>query len=59
MYLFSLRFLLPQQRRCLAQKLKSLTSQQEYIRHWNSALTRLTGAAPERTTRAAKGNGGG
>lgn len=54
MYLSDLRFLLPEQRRYLAQRLDWLTPRQEDIREWNDALDYLTGAPPEDTAQAAK-----
>lgn len=54
MYLSDLRFLSPEQRRYLAQRLDRLTPRQEDIREWNDALNYLTGAPPEDTARAAK-----
>ena len=54
MYLSDLRFLSPEQRRYLVQKLDRLTPRQEDIREWNDALDYLTGAPPEHTARAAK-----
>ena len=54
MYLSDLRFLPPEQRRYLAQRLDRLTPRQEDIREWNDALEYLTGAPPEDTARAAK-----
>ena len=54
MYLSDLRFLSPEQRRYLAQRLDRLTPRQEDIREWNDALEYLTGAPPEDTARAAK-----
>lgn len=54
MYLSDLRFLSPEQRRYLAQKLDCLTPRQEDIREWNDALDYLTGAPPEETAQAAK-----
>lgn len=54
MYLSDLRFLSPEQRRYLAQRLDRLTPRQEDIREWNDALDYLTGAPPEDTARAAK-----
>ena len=53
-YLSDLRFLSPEQRRYLAQKLNRLTPREEDIRDWNDALNYLTGAPPERTAQAAK-----
>ena len=54
MYLSDLRFLSPEQRRYLAQRLDRLTPRQEDIREWNDALNYLTGAPPEDTAQAAK-----
>lgn len=54
MYLSDLRFLSPEQRRYLAQRLDRLTPRQEDIREWNDALEYLTGAPPEDTAQAAK-----
>ena len=54
MYLSDLRFLSPEQRRYLAQKLDQLTPREEDVREWNDALDYLTGAPPEETTQAAK-----
>ena len=54
MYLSDLRFLSPEQRRYLAQRLDRLAPRQEDIREWNDALNYLTGAPPEDTARAAK-----
>lgn len=54
MYLSDLRFLSPEQRRYLAQKLERMTPREEDIREWNDALDYLTGAPPEHTARAAK-----
>lgn len=54
MYLSDLRFLSPEQRRYLAQKLDCLTPRQEDIREWNDALDYLTGAPPEKTAQATK-----
>lgn len=54
MYLSDLRFLLPEQRRYLAQKLNQLTPREEDSGDWNDALTYLTGASPEETAQAAK-----
>lgn len=54
MYLSDLRFLSPEQRRYLAQRLDRLTPRQEDIREWNDALDYLTGAPPEDTAQAAK-----
>lgn len=54
MYLSDLRFLLPEQRRYLAQKLDRLTPREEDVREWNDALGYLTGASPEETAQAAK-----
>lgn len=53
-YLSDLRFLSPEQRRYLAQKLDQLTPREEDVRDWNDALTYLTGASPEETAQAAK-----
>ena len=53
-YLSDLRFLSPEQRRYLAQRLDRLTPRQEDIREWNDTLDYLTGAPPEDTARAAK-----
>lgn len=53
-YLSDLRFLPPEQRRYLAQKLERLTPREEDVRDWNDALTYLTGALPEETAQAAK-----
>ena len=54
MYLSDLRFLSPEQRRYLAQRLDRLTPRQEDIREWNDALDYLTGEPPEDTAQAAK-----
>ena len=54
MYLPDLRFLSPEQRRYLAQKLDRLTPREADIWDWNDALDYLTGAPPESTARAAK-----
>lgn len=54
MYLSDLRFLSPEQRRYLAQRLDRLTPRQEDIREWNDALAYLAGAPPEETAQAAK-----
>lgn len=54
MYLSDLRFLSPEQRGYLAQRLDRLRPRQEDIREWNDALNYLTGAPPEDTARAAK-----
>lgn len=54
MYLSDLRFLSPEQRRYLAQKLDRLTPREEDVREWNDALDYLTGAPPEETAQAAK-----
>ena len=54
MYLSDLRFLSPEQRRYLAQRLDRLTPRQEDIREWNDTLDYLTGAPPEDTAQAAK-----
>lgn len=54
MYLSDLRFLSPEQRRYLAQKLDCLTPRQEDIREWNDALDYLTGAPPKESAQAAK-----
>ena len=54
MYLSDLRFLSPEQRRYLAQRLDRLTPRQEDIREWNDTLDYLTGAPPEDTARATK-----
>lgn len=54
MYLSDLRFLSPEQRRYLAQRLDRLTPRQEDIREWNDALEYLTGAPSEDTAQAAK-----
>lgn len=54
MYLSDLRFLSPEQRRYLAQKLERMTPREEDIWEWNDALDYLTGAPPEHTARAAK-----
>lgn len=53
-YLSDLRFLSPEQRRCLAHKLKCLIPREEDVREWNDALTYLTDAPPEATAQAAK-----
>lgn len=53
-YLSDLRFLPPEQRRYLAQKLERLTPREEDVGDWNDALTYLTGALPEETAQAAK-----
>lgn len=54
MYLSDLRFLSPEQRRYLAQRLDRLTPRQEDIREWNDALDYLIGEPPEDTAQAAK-----
>lgn len=54
MYLSDLRFLSPEQRRYLVQKLERLIPRQEDIREWNDALDYLTGTPPEETAQAAK-----
>lgn len=54
MYLSDLRFLSPEQRRYLAQRLDRLIPRQEDIREWNDALEYLTGAPPEDSPQAAK-----
>ena len=54
MYLSDLRFLSPEQRRHLAQRLKRLTPMEKNIREWNDALDYLTGAPPENTAQSAK-----
>ena len=54
MYLSDLRFLSPEQRRYLAQKLERMTPREEDVWEWNDALDYLTGAPPEHTARAAK-----
>lgn len=54
MYLSDLRFLSPEQRRYLAQRLDRLTPRQEDIREWNDALAYLAGAPPEETAQAAR-----
>ena len=54
MYLSDLRFLSPEQRQYLAQRLDRLTPRQEDIREWNDALDYLTGEPPEDTAQAAK-----
>ena len=54
MYLSDLRFLSPEQRRYLAQKLDRLTPREADIWDWNDALDYLTGAPPESTAQAAK-----
>lgn len=54
MYLSDLRFLSPEQRRYLTQRLNRLIPQQEDIREWNDAPEYLTGAPLEDTARVAK-----
>lgn len=54
MYLSDLRFLSPEQRRYLAQRLERLTPREEDVWEWNDALAYLTGAPPEHTAQAAK-----
>lgn len=54
MYLSDLRFLSPEQRRYLAQKLERMTPREEDVREWNDALDYLTEAPPEDTAQAAK-----
>ena len=53
-YLSDLRFLSPEQRQYLAQRLNRLTPREEDAREWNDALGYLTGAPPEDTALAAK-----
>ena len=53
-YLSDLRFLSPEQRCRLAQKLTALPAREDKVRDWNAALTYLSGAPPEKTARAAK-----
>ena len=53
-YLSDLRFLSPDQRRYLAQRLERLTPREEDVWEWNDALNYLTGAPPEDTAQAAK-----
>lgn len=53
-YLSDLRFLSPEQRRYLAQKLDRLTPREEDLRNWNDALVYLIDTEPEETTAAAK-----
>ena len=54
MCLSDLRFLSPEQRRYLAQKLDRLTPREEDIQDWYAELNYLTGAPPENTAQAAK-----
>lgn len=53
-YLSDLRFLSPEQRRYLTQKLERLTPREEDARDWNDALSYLTGEAPKATSQVAK-----
>ena len=53
-YLSDLRFLTPEQRRSLAQKLASLPAREDRVQDWNAALAYLSGAPPEKTAQAAK-----
>lgn len=53
-YLSDLRFLSPEQRRYLAQKLDRLTPREEDIREWNDALNYLTGNGPADSAAAAR-----
>lgn len=53
-YLSDLRFLSPEQRCRLAQKLTALPAREDKVRDWNAALTYLSGAPPEKSAQAAK-----
>lgn len=53
-YLSDLRFLSPEQRRYLAQRLERLTPREEDLRDWNDALVYLIDTEPEETAAAAK-----
>ena len=53
-YLSDLRFLSPEQRRYLAQRLNRLTPREEDVRDWNEALAYLAKGPPENTAQAAK-----
>ena len=53
-YLSDLRFLSPEQRCRLAQKLGALPAREDKVRDWNAALAYLSGAPPEKSAQAAK-----
>lgn len=53
-YLSDLRFLSPEQRCYLAQRLNRLTPREKDLREWNDALFYLTGAPSVDTAQAAK-----
>lgn len=54
MYLSDLRFLSPEQRRYLAQRLNRLTPREDDVHEWNDALDYLTEAPPDDTSQATK-----
>ena len=54
MYLSDIRYLPPERREYLAEKLKEFPAQERDAREWNEALEYLAGVPAEKTARAAK-----